>query len=417
MRCASASICCGGSVDRMSGRGAILTVYAGGVVQGLALVTFPAAGAVLTSPTGFGLSSSQYGAMFVPQAVMAVLASLLGAGLRRRIGSKRLLLLGLAANGLAMALLVASRFWMQQPPTAYAILLVATTCMGAGFGLTVPALNTLAAALAPGQVDRAVLRLNALLGLGTAVAPVLVALFAGAGIWWGLPLTTAVFIAGLAAYAGAQALPDAAPTAAATAGRTALPARFWLYAAFALLYGICETLNGNWATLYMRAHFSASAALSSFVLTLFWSMVTFGRLAFAALERWLPARAVCRWSPVVLALALFAIAALPAGDAWAGLAAFGAAGLGCAALLPLAISFSQTEFQALAGSMAGMLIAVYQVGYGIAAFGAGRLQAAAALPLGQIYGGAAMIALVLCGLAFGITRDRALPGRTLQTAN
>jgi MFS family permease len=402
----------------MSGRGAILAVYAGGVVQGLALVTFPAASSVLTSPAGFGLSSSQYGAMFVPQAVMAVLASLLGAGLRRRIGSKTLLLLGLAANGLAMTLFVASRYWMQQPSTAYGILLVATTCMGIGFGLTVPALNTLAAALAPGQVDRAVLRLNALLGLGTAVAPVLVAVFAGAGAWWGLPLTTAVFIAGLAAYAGAQALPDAASQAGtATAGRAALPARFWLYAAFALLYGVCETLNGNWATLYMRSHFAASAALSSFVLTLFWSMVTLGRLAFAALERWLPARAVCRWSPVVLALALLAVATLPAGDAGAGLAAFGAAGLGCAALLPLAISFAQTEFQAHAGSMAGMLIAVYQIGYGIAAFGAGRLQAAYALPLGQIYGGAAVIALVLCGLAFGITRGGALPGRTFQTAN
>ena len=38
------------------------------------------------------------------------------------------------------------------------------------------------------KVDRAVLVLNALLGLGTALAPIFIAIFVGLGIWWGLPL-------------------------------------------------------------------------------------------------------------------------------------------------------------------------------------------------------------------------------------
>ena len=37
------------------------------------------------------------------------------------------------------------------------------------------------------------------LGLGTALAPVLVAVFVGIGFWWGLPLVTAIAIAGLIA--------------------------------------------------------------------------------------------------------------------------------------------------------------------------------------------------------------------------
>ena len=69
---------------------------------------------------------------------------------------------------------------------AYAILLAATTCMGIGFGFTVPALNTLAAAFFPQTVDRAVLGLNALLGLGTALAPVFIVLFRGTGRLVGL---------------------------------------------------------------------------------------------------------------------------------------------------------------------------------------------------------------------------------------
>lgn len=51
-----------------------------------------------------------------------------------------------------------------------------------------PALNTLTAAFHPDRVNRSVLMLNTLLGLGTALAPVFVAVFVGLGFWWGLPL-------------------------------------------------------------------------------------------------------------------------------------------------------------------------------------------------------------------------------------
>ena len=178
----------------MAQRTEILTVYAAGLIQGVALVTFPAANAVFTSSSDYGLSSTEYGGMFVPQAVMAIISSLLGAGLRKRLGTKRIYTLGLAANLLAMTLLVASRFVMKEHSLAYAILLAATACMGIGFGFTVPAVNTFAAAFFPKQVDRAVLVLNALLGLGTALAPVFIALFVGLGIWWGLPLLVGALI-------------------------------------------------------------------------------------------------------------------------------------------------------------------------------------------------------------------------------
>ena len=55
----------------------------------------------------------------------------------------------------------------------------------------VPALNTFTAAFHPDGVDKAVLTLNALLGLGTALAPVFVAIFVGVGAWWGLPIMSA----------------------------------------------------------------------------------------------------------------------------------------------------------------------------------------------------------------------------------
>ncbi len=73
-------------------------VNAAGVVQGIALVTFPAASTILTDPSEYDLSSSQYGALFLPQVVTAITAALLGASLSGRFGTKRVYMAGLCAG-------------------------------------------------------------------------------------------------------------------------------------------------------------------------------------------------------------------------------------------------------------------------------------------------------------------------------
>ena len=45
----------------MATKAEINTVYAAGLVQGIALVTFPAASTIFTSPSQYGLSNTQYG--------------------------------------------------------------------------------------------------------------------------------------------------------------------------------------------------------------------------------------------------------------------------------------------------------------------------------------------------------------------
>ena len=177
----------------------VTAVYAAALAQGVALVTFPAASSILTSPDWYGLSSTAYGGLFLPQAIAAIAASLAGARLAGSLGPKRLLLTGLAGDLVAMTLLFVSQFLIGAGPLPYLVLLVATTSLGIGFGLAVPSLNTFAAAFFPERADRAVLYLNALLGLGTALAPVLVAVFVGLGFWSGLPFLVAVVLGGSAA--------------------------------------------------------------------------------------------------------------------------------------------------------------------------------------------------------------------------
>ena len=131
----------------------------------MALVTFPAVSTILTSPSYYGLSSTAYGAMFVPQAVTAITGSFIGAGLTRRWGSKRVFVLGLVANLVSMVVLIVSHLVIANQPLAYVMLLIATASLGIGFGLTVPSLNTFMAAFFPATVERAVLILNALLAV------------------------------------------------------------------------------------------------------------------------------------------------------------------------------------------------------------------------------------------------------------
>jgi MFS family permease len=381
-----------------------------GLVQGIVLVSFPAASTIFTSRGDYGLSSAQYGAMFLPQVLTAIAGSLTGARLAARIGTKRVYLLGLTLSLVSMGLLLASAPVKTHEAVAYPLLLVATAFLGAGFGLTVPTLNTYASAFHPAAVDSAVLTLNALLGLGTVLAPVFVAVFVGLGFWWGLPAVSAALlivlllvslqlplrVSGTAAAAGGAAAGGGATR------RPRLPGRFWLYAGLIGMYGICETMNGNWSQLEMTNRLGGSASQASLALAAFWGMVTLGRVGFAALDRWLPAPKVYRLLPLVLVASFLLTGSLGRHQAIAGIGAFALAGLGCSAMLPLTISFGELDMTAVSAAVAGGVIAFYQVGYGIAAFSVGPLQSAG-LNLSQIFAGTAAIAAVLLVLALFVS--------------
>jgi MFS family permease len=383
-------------------RAAVGAIFGAGVAQGIALVTFPAAGAIFTSPQHYGLSSTQYGMLFVPQAIMAIISSLLGPTLSRSLGAKNVFLAGLLANLVSMGLLIASQFLMADRTAAYAVLLLATTCMGLAFGLTVPVINTCAAAFFPLTADRAVLTLNTLLGLGTALAPAFVAVFIGLGCWWGLPVLVAILCGGLLVFS--LPLTISAGSTSNDQASGGLPAVFPAFAAAALLYGICETMNGNWASILMSGALANTTATASLALTLFWGAVTGGRLLFALIDRWMPERVIFKILPAVICIAFLLVPLIPTGNPLAGLALFALAGLGCSAMLPLIISFGQKRMPAIAPSVAGLLIAFYQLGYGLAAFGVGPLESMAELPLPHIFAATAVPAIGLAILAALLSR-------------
>jgi FHS family glucose/mannose:H+ symporter-like MFS transporter len=374
-------------------------VYLTALVQGLALVTFPAASAIFTSPDGYGFSASRYGMMFIPQVILAILASGFGPGLACRWTLKRVMQVGMSADLLAMTLLAASRMLSGLPENAYGILLAGTGSLGFGFGAVVMALSTYAEEFSPGREDRAVLSLNALLGAGTAMAPLLVAIFIGLGAWWLLPLAVAAALAGLLLLSVREPLKASTGDAADAAGARSLPPGFWLFAAAVLLYGIAETLCGNWSGPYLTGDLGVSAQGASLALTAFWAMVTIGRILFATLSSRKTVRWIFTGLPVLLIVAFELV--LHARAETSGIVAFGIAGLGCSAFFPLCFSLSAQKFPRFAAAMSGELIAFYQAGYGVAAFGAGPLRDLTGGPFGIIYffGSLAAVALLIVALA------------------
>jgi MFS transporter, FHS family, glucose/mannose:H+ symporter len=380
-------------------------VYVTGIVQGLVQVTFPAASAIFTSTDGFGFGSTRYGALFVPQVVLAILASSLAPAFARRSSLRNVLLLGIAGDVAAMALLASSRLLVDAPDMAFGVLLVATGALGIGFGATVMALNTYAEAFFPRRTDSAVLALNALIGLGTALAPVLAAIFIGLGLWWLLPIVVACILATILAAVLMEPLrAGPAPAIGRRAGQP-LPRRFWLYAVATFLYGILETINGNWTIVYLSTEHGVSAQGAAIALATFWAMLTVGRVLFAIISARVSARIIYVALPLALIIA-FQFTSRVHGETGAILA-FATTGLACSAFFPLSISFGGDEFPSLAAEMAGELLAFYQLGYGVAAFGTGPLRDLLRLSFSMIFASGSAVAALLAVIAAFVIRRRA----------
>ncbi|MGF1671603.1 MAG: MFS transporter, partial [Balneolaceae bacterium] len=68
----------------------VISIYASGFMAGVALIMFPAAGSILTNPDFHGFTSGQFGSIFTPQIITAIVSSLMAPKLAERMGMKRI---------------------------------------------------------------------------------------------------------------------------------------------------------------------------------------------------------------------------------------------------------------------------------------------------------------------------------------
>ncbi len=402
------------TTSQAPGRAEVLTVYIIGLFQGLSLVAFPAAATILTEPSGYNLSKTQYGLLFVPQVVMAIAGSLALPNLARRFPLKRVLLGGLVSDTISMGLLAGS-VPLKTDGIAYPMLLVATAALGLGFGLTLGSISTYAGAFMPDRRDVALTGLNVLLGLGTALSPFLISLFTKVGQWWYLPLLAAGGLIVLVALALAQPMGLPVPVTSEPAGseqdrktstasrgsRARIPTLFWVFAGALVIYGIGETMFGNWGTTLLVSK-GVVATSAQNALAVFWAAVTIGRLVIALVSKRVRSTSIYVVLPWAIAVAL--VLAPQAHSAAAGIGIFAFGGLACSGFFPMTIGYGESTFPSIVELAAGWLIAAYQVGYGLAAFGAGALQRVISLP--SLFRIAAIAMAVMALLALSVARQQ-----------
>lgn len=351
---------------------AIAVVYAAGFLQGLTLVSFPALSDVMK--TVLGLTDGQYGAIFLPQVALAAAGAVIGGTLARRLGLRRLLVLGMAVNGLSQAALIASG--LAGPGGAYAWVLAGTSALGLGFGLFGAPLNAYPRLLFPAKGDAALVAVHTIFGLGLAAGPLAAAQFVAAGYWPGFPMLLLAVALVLAAAGAVVPLPrdeTADQGGARTAGALATPV-LWIFLAVAVVYAFAEGTFANWAVIYLRDGKGLDAGVAGLALSVFWGAMVVGRLSVSALLVRLPA------GPVWLALPLLMIAAfqlLPYAETAAlGIGLFAFAGLACSAFFPLTIALVSQRFPRHVALVSALMIAALMVGVGAGSFALGALREA-----------------------------------------
>lgn len=346
-----------------------ISVYAGGAVIGLTLVSFPASSATLKAAHGF--SDAQYGAIYLPQLLAAVVGAVGGGLVTERLGMKTLYLISLLAFAGAQLLLALSAG--AGSDTALLMIMAATACFGFGFGFGGGPLNAYAALLFPARSNTALTALHMCAGAGLTIGPALFAGLAADGRWLAGPLGLLAITVTLLVISLVARFP-AAPVAVADAA-AATPARsgfFWLCALVALVYSVAEGTFSNWAILYLQDERDQPAQAAALALTCFWAALTLGRLLASILVVRLPPTTFLIGLPLVMALAFLLLPGIETRNG--ALAGFALAGLGCSAFFPMLVAFAAGRFPASVSWIASMLTAAMMVGVGIGSYAVGALR-------------------------------------------
>jgi fucose permease len=342
----------------------IISVYLSAFLVGIALVLFPAAGNLFIDASYHGFSSVQYGSIFIPQIILAIISSLSAAKIASKFSMKGVMLFGLWSLLVAMSLLALSNQFMASN-LDYTLIMLATGFLGTGFGLTITALNPFAYNLFPGKETSAVTAMHILLGLGTASAALFLNMFLKLGIWWGAPIAIAALIGAMILFSLRLnlKLPEERekPTSTKKINKK-IPRRIFGFALVVFLYGACEATFGNFGAVFLEKEGGLSVAKAAVGLSLFWGGITIGRVLFTIAAFKYETNRLYIIAPFVLSLVFYL---LPSADnEFVLLGCMGLGGLASSFLFPKSISTATDEYPKYAVLVSGVMVASIQLGTG-----------------------------------------------------
>ncbi|MDB2613935.1 MFS transporter [Chlamydiales bacterium] len=373
----------------------IIFLYFSGFLTGVVFVTPPASSPVLTSPLFQNLSATLYGSLFIPMIVGTILTSFFGGKLAVKIGLKAVYLSGISTMCFSMILFAVSGFFMGDPVQDYLSLLTMMFFLGAGFGATITSLNAMILHFFPNRLATAISALHALLGLGTAAAPLLFNAFHLYSKWWKDPVLLAICLFMTALVMSKLLEEDTKAKKSLPSTHLGYPKKLLLLLGFMFVYGIAETLMGNWGMIYLQKDHHLTVTIASYSLSVFWGMVTVGRILTALLTIKIDPKKIYLFLPLLMILGYFLVPF--SSTACFSIITFGLVGLACSGCFPLSFNFGELAYPEVASIASGRLMTAYMLGYGVAAYGVGLT--IKVIPLGTLFHLAFLIPCLLFLLA------------------
>lgn len=377
-------------------RHSVACVYGASLIMGALAVTFAASSQVLRARLGIG--DTLYGALFLPWFGLAVIVALMAPWFLRRWSLRGLFLTGMAVQPIVLLCFAGSIYLPR--PFGLALLIVGLLLFSLGAGTSGITMNTAAGEIFPRARSGALSALHALLAIGAASWPLVIALAIRAERWTMAPLGLAVLVAILVLLARRHPIQGLAAMKVPEHGRTDVPLRLLVRASTVLIYGIWEATLTAWAVIYATEDLQLTMTVGAGALSCFWVAMAGGRLAGMLVMRHL---APTRFAYVLLVAVMIAFTIIARVASAPGiLLGYALAGLASSAIFPIMLGLAADEQPTRLPQVTAVFSVAVVLGLATGAFGVGPLRSHVSLD--QIMAFSALWPLLLGGVLFALKR-------------
>lgn len=338
----------------------IIIIFLLAFFTGVNFVVFPALGTAFTDVSLFGLSSSQFGNLFIPQVICIIISCFGAPFLVNKFGPKIVLVAGLLLMITSTGILWTLQFFMNDKSLLFPILMILVALTGSGFGLSITTLNPLAASLFEKNKSSAILILQFLVGLGTSTSPMMMNLIGNVKNWMYVPAS--IFVLVLIIFILFLFLKLEKGTFFELPKHFKIPSKLWIFFIAIVLYGFIEGTFGSFGAIILKNQ-GLDNNKASLGLSLFWGGIALNRLLFGIFSKNNDLSYVFLFSPLIVAGLLLSLILFP--NVNIVVLMLFLIGFFMGSIFPGSIGWGTVEFPTLSVLVSGFLMAANQIGTGI----------------------------------------------------
>ncbi|MBK1895915.1 MFS transporter [Chryseobacterium paridis] len=374
----------------------IVVVYLLAFLTGVNFVVFPALGTAFTDQSLFGLTSSQFGNLFIPQVICIIISCLGAPFLVNKIGPKIVLICGLLLMIISTGSLWILHYFMNEKSILFPVLMILVAFTGTGFGLSITTLNPLAASLFEDKRSSAILILQFLVGLGTSTSPLMMNFIGDVNNWMYVP--GSIFIVVAIAFVAFLFLKLEKGTFFELPGHFKIPTKLWFFFITIILYGFIEGTFGSFGGIILKTQ-GLDNSKASLGLSLFWGGIALNRLLFGIFSKKFNLSYIFLTAPLCVAGLIFIM--LIDHNVKILLLLMFFIGFFMGSIFPGSIGWGTVEFPMLSVLVSGFLMAANQIGTGIVTNVLGNFSNDTSLILKFL----TFFMLIICVLLFYLKRN------------